>query len=230
MRKYSYMCLAILFVFSFLVSCIPTSISNEPKTWQKTYGGTGFDGAQYIQQTSDGGYIAVGWTDSFGSGGYDGYLLKLDGSGNLKWQKTFGGNQEDWFNCVRQTSDGGYIAVGGTYSYGQGLADVYVVKLDANGELTWEETYGGDGFDEGYCIGQTADGGFVIVGESNSFVSGPVDVYVLKLDADGNLEWQRRIAVMVVTKLFAYGKHPMEVTSSRVEVIHRIRECTMLTF
>jgi len=191
MRKYSYMCLAILFVFSFLISCIPTSISNEPKTWQKTYGGTGFDGAQYIQQTSDGGYIAVGWTDSFGSGGYDGYLLKLDGSGNLKWQKTFGGNQEDWFNCVRQTSDGGYIAVGGTYSYGQGLADVYVVKLDANGELTWEETYGGDGFDEGYCIEQTADGGFIIAGESNSFVSGPVDVYVLKLDADGNLEWQK---------------------------------------
>jgi len=191
MRKYSYMCLAILFVFSFLISCIPTSISNEPKIWQKTYGGTGFDGAQYIQQTSDGGYIAVGWTDSFGSGGYDGYLLKLDGSGNLKWQKTFGGNQDDWFNYTRQTSDDGYIAVGWTYSYGQGLADVYVVKLDANGELTWEETYGGDGFDEGYCIEQTADGGFVIVGESNSFVSGPVDVYVLKLDADGNLEWQK---------------------------------------
>ncbi len=191
MRKYSYMCLAILFVFSFLISCIPTSISNEPKIWQKTYGGTGFDGAQYIQQTSDGGYIAVGWTDSFGSGGYDGYLLKLDGSGNLKWQKTFGGNQDDWFNCVRQTSDDGYIAVGWTYSYGQGLADVYVVKLDANGELTWEETYGGDGFDEGYYIEQTADGGFVIVGESNSFVSGPVDVYVLKLDANGNLEWQK---------------------------------------
>ena len=191
MRKYSYMCLAILFVFSFLVSCIPTSISNEPKTWQKTYGGTGFDGAQYIQQTSDGGYIAVGWTDSFGSGGYDGYLLKLDGSGNLKWQKTFGGNQDDWFNYTRQTSDDGYIAVGWTYSYGQGLADVYVVKLDANGELTWEETYGGDGFDEGYYIEQTADGGFVIAGESNSFVSGPVDVYVLKLDANGNLEWQK---------------------------------------
>jgi len=105
------MCLAILFVFSFLISCIPTSISNEPKIWQKTYGGTGFDGAQYIQQTSDGGYIAVGWTDSFGSGGYDGYLLKLDGSGNLKWQKTFGGNQDDWFNYTRQTSDDGYIAM-----------------------------------------------------------------------------------------------------------------------
>jgi len=97
MRKYSYMCLAILFVFSFLVSCIPTSISNEPKTWQKTYGRTGLDGAQCIKQTKDGGYIAVGWT----------------------------------------------------YSYEQGLADVYVVKLDANGELTWGKTYGGDDWGKG---------------------------------------------------------------------------------
>ncbi|MGB4752597.1 MAG: hypothetical protein WBH60_08190, partial [Fervidobacterium sp.] len=131
-----------------------------------------------------------GWTDSFGAGGYDGYLLKLDGSGNLKWQKTCGGDQEDWFNCVRQTSDGGYIAVGWTYSYGQGLADVYVVKIDENGKLDWQKTYGGSGFDAGYCIEQTIGGGFIIVGESNSFVSGPVDVYIVKIDANGNLEWQ----------------------------------------
>ena len=191
MRKDFCVFLTLLVVFCFLTSCATSFHPAESKTWQKTYGGTGFDGAQCIQQTRDGGYIVCGWTDSFGSDGYDGYLLKLDGSGNLKWQKMYGGDQEDWFNCVRQTSDGGYIAVGWTYSYGQGLADVYVVKIDENGKLNWQKTYGGSGFDAGYCIEQTTDGGFIIVGESNSFVSGPVDVYVVKIDANGNLKWQK---------------------------------------
>ncbi len=195
MNKYFYVFLTLLALFSFLggllVGCTPAPRLNESKTWQKTYGGTGFDGAQCIQQTNDGGYITVGWTDSFGSGGYDGYVLKLDGSGELEWQRTFGGSQDDWFNCVRQTSDGGYIGVGWTYSYGEGLADVYVVKLDRNGEVTWQKTYGGNGFDEGYSVEQTEDGGFIIVGESNSFVSGPVDVYIVKIDANGDLKCQK---------------------------------------
>ncbi|HOQ40318.1 MAG TPA: hypothetical protein PKI14_11425 [Fervidobacterium sp.] len=97
--------LTLLVVFCFLTSCVTSSHPTESKTWQKTYGGTGFDGAQCIQQTRDGGYIVCGWTDSFGAGGYDGYLLKPDGSGNLKWQKTCGGDQEDWFNCVRNHYD-----------------------------------------------------------------------------------------------------------------------------
>ena len=89
--------------------------------------------AYSIQQTSDGGYIVAGYTDSFGAGGRDVYVLKLDADGNKVWEKTFGGSYYDYAHSIQQTSDGGYIVAGYTESFGAGGRDVYVLKLDVYG-------------------------------------------------------------------------------------------------
>ena len=88
--------------------------------WQKTYGGSGGDWAFSIQQTKDGGYIVAGWTWSFGAGGRDFYIIRLDSRGNKVWEKTYGGSDYDWAYSIQQTQDGGYIVAGGTKSFGAG--------------------------------------------------------------------------------------------------------------
>ncbi|HRD19717.1 MAG TPA: hypothetical protein PK584_01490, partial [Fervidobacterium sp.] len=93
------------------------------------------DKAYSMQQTTDGGYIIAGYTWSFGAGWYDVYILKLDSNENLVWQKTFGGNSRDEAYSIQQTTDGGYIVAGYTYSFGAGWEDAYILKLDSNGEL-----------------------------------------------------------------------------------------------
>ncbi|MFZ8826272.1 MAG: T9SS type A sorting domain-containing protein [Candidatus Caldipriscus sp.] len=103
--------------------------------WAKTYGGTNWDGAYSVQQTSDGGYILAGYTNSFGAGGYDPFLIKTDANGNIQWAKTYGGTGHDMFFHIQQTSDGGYIATGYTYSFGAGSIDVILIKTDANGNI-----------------------------------------------------------------------------------------------
>ena len=100
-------------------------------TWQKTYGGSGEDYANSIQQTSDGGYIVAGQTYSFRASGFDAWVLKLDSSGNITWQKTSGGSSWDTANSVKQTSDGGYIVAGFTDSFGSVWYDIWVLKLDS---------------------------------------------------------------------------------------------------
>jgi len=159
--------------------------------WQKAYGGTGRDYTSPVQQTLDGGYIVVGWTYSFGNGGVDLWLFKLDENGDIVWQKTYGGtgNEYGWF--VQQTSDGGYIVVGETTSSGAGNADAWVIKLDANGNVTWQKTYGGTGDDYAYAIQQTQDLGYIVAAETNSFGAGSSDVWVFKLDTNGNVTWQK---------------------------------------
>jgi len=137
-------------------------------------------------QTSDGGYAIAGATISFGAGGVDVYVVKLDAKGNLQWTKTIGGENEDWGYSLIQTSDGGYAIAGATKSFGAGWDDVYVVKLDANGNLQWTKTIGGKNDDEGFSLIQTADGGYAIAGYTRSFGAGNGDVYVVKLDKNGN--------------------------------------------
>ena len=101
----------------------------------KTFGGSSDNAALSVQQTSDGGYIVAGGTYSFGAGNYDVFLLKTDVSGNLQWAKTFGGSDLDWALSVQQTSDGGYIVAGVTFSFGAVGADVFLLKTDANGNI-----------------------------------------------------------------------------------------------
>jgi predicted secreted protein len=160
--------------------------------WYKTYGGGGSGGGDHIQQTSDGGYIVEGSIESFGANGEDLWVLKLDASGNVQWQKTYGGSSADEGRDIQQTSDGGYIVGVHTYgSFGAGGEDILVLKLDSSGNVQWQKTYGGSGDDAGGRIQQTSDGGYIVGGSTESFGAGSEDIWVLKLDASGNVQWQK---------------------------------------
>ncbi|MBC7238454.1 MAG: hypothetical protein H5T69_21645, partial [Chloroflexi bacterium] len=129
-------------------------------TFEKTFGGTHWDAGRSVQQTRDGGYIIVGDTESFGQGEADVYLIKTDAKGKKLWERTFGGTKNDWGKSVQQTRDGGYIIVGYTESFGQGEADVYLIKTNAKGKKLWERTFGDTDWDAGFSVQQTRDGGY----------------------------------------------------------------------
>ena len=167
--------------------------ANGNLQWTKTIGGPKDDWGRSLIQTSDGGYAIAGFTSSFGAGQADVYLVKLDANGNLQWTKTIGGPESEGGYSLIQTSDGGYAIAGYTASFGAGQLDVYVVKLDANGNLQWTNTIGGPKGEEGHSLIQTSDGGYAIAGKTNSFGAGDYDVYVVKLDANGNLQWTKTI-------------------------------------
>jgi hypothetical protein len=159
----------------------------------KAIGGKKLEAGVSLIQTSDGGYAITGLTKSFSAGGHDVYVVKLDATGNLQWTKTIGGPESEEGNSLIQTSDGGYAITGFTESFGTGELDVYVVKLDANGNLQWTKTIGGPESDGGNSLTKTSDGGYAIAGYTSSFGAGEWDVYVVKLDANGNLQWTTTI-------------------------------------
>jgi hypothetical protein len=159
--------------------------------WQKTYGGTGSEDASAIAPTPDGGYVVAGETWSFGAGWNDVWVLKLDGLGNVQWQKTYGGPDWDAAYAIAPTGDGGYVVAGWTDSFGTGGRDVWVLKLDGRGNVQWQKTYGGTDADGARAIAPTSDGGYVVAGWTGSFGAGNRDVWVLKLDGRGNVQWQK---------------------------------------
>ena len=161
---------------------------------QKTFGGSGNDYARSVKQTTDGGYIVAGSTASFGAGGYDVYILKLDSNENLVWQKTFGGGLDDRAYSIQQTTDGGYIVAGETYSSGADGCDICVLKLNSDGEMVWQQTFGGNGDDAALSIQQTADDGYIVAGYTSVLLADGFDVsnaYILKLGSSGNPAWQK---------------------------------------
>ena len=166
--------------------------SNGSILWSKIIGGVGNERANSVRQTSDGGFIIAGTTNSWGAGGNDFYLVKTDGNGNISWTKTFGGALDDVANSVKQTSDGGYIVAGETNSFGAGDIDYYLIKTDALGTLTWSKTFGGGGSDWLYSVVQASDDGYVMGGYSISFLgAGEADAVVIKTDITGSILWSK---------------------------------------
>ncbi len=159
-------------------------------TFARTYGGTDIDDVLSVQRTSDGGYIAAGYTWSFGAGRYDILLIKTDANGNLQWAKTYGGTRDDYAYSVQQTSDGGYIVAGYTDSFGSGWEDILIIKTDASGNIQWAKVYGGVNPDYAYSVQQTSDGGYIVVGYSNSYTY-TYDIILIKLNSSGNVQWAR---------------------------------------
>jgi len=159
------------------VTCILKLYPDGNIEWEKIYPKYLYS----IQQTSDGGYIAAGGRES--SEGL--YILKLYPDGSEEWRKTFGGYVYDTARSIQQTSDGGYIAAGSKYPRGAGEpSDLWVIKLDSNGNIEWDRTFGGFGSDFGYSVKQTFDNGYIVVGTiwGSSEYGRPYDfVYVIKL-------------------------------------------------
>jgi len=158
--------------------------------WSRTYGGVGRDSANSLVQTSDGGYAIAGDTFSFGAGEDDIWLVKTDGSGNMQWNRTYGGGQSDWGRSVVQTDDGGYAIAGRTWSFGTGgLSDLWLIKTDGSGNVEWNQTYGGTGNDGAYSLVETSNGGFVLAGYTSSYGAGNYDFWLVKTDGSGNMQW-----------------------------------------
>ena len=181
----------ILLILALIISIgYSKSLSNKDNT-NKTFGGKERDEADSIIQIKDGGFIIAGGTESFGNGGYDAYLIKIDKKGNKIWEKTFGGKYNDILFSIVNSGDGGFIVAGGTESFGNRDYDAYLIKLDKNGNKIWEKTFGGKDNDMAFSIVNSSDGGFIVVGGTFSFGKGEEDLYLIKIDKNGNKIWEK---------------------------------------
>ncbi len=168
--------------------------------WQKCLGGTFDEYAKSIQQTSDDGYIIAGYAVSndgdvsghHGNGMNDYWVVKTDNMGNIQWQKSLGGIDDDFAQSVDQCSDGGYIVAGftesndGDVSGNHGIYDYWVVKLNGNGIIQWQKCFGGLGYDKAYSVQQTFDNGFIVAGNNEDD-----DYWIIKLDSLGSIQWEK---------------------------------------
>jgi hypothetical protein len=158
--------------------------------WQKTYGGDLDDYGFAIEQTNDEGFIVSGQTLSFGAGSNDAWIVKFDKNGNIEWQKSLGQNQTDYAISVKQTSDG-FIVAGATYPSSVPPRDFWVIKFDPSGNVVWQKSYGGTGDESATSVNVTSDGGFIVFGYTDFFGAGLYDLWVLKLDSTGTIQWQK---------------------------------------
>jgi len=170
--------------------------ANGNKLWDKTFGGPEDDYGRSVQQITDGGYIITGYTKSYGAGKEDVWLIKIDSSGIIEWDKTFGGPGTDRGLSVQQTNEGGYIIAGDTYSYGAGSDDAWLIKTDANGNKLWDKTFGESHDDGLYSVQQTSDGGYIIAGYTDSYFHENHDLlnlWLIRVDKNGDQIWTKTL-------------------------------------
>ena len=178
--------------FVLLVIIFPGLHADNPpvEMWQVMLGGKGNDRGYDIQETADLGLIAVGYDGSHPQDIKDVYLVRLSADGDTLWTKTYGGAEDDYGCAVKQTADLGFIITGYTNSFG-GQNDVYLIKTDPDGVVEWVRVYGGSDDDYGYDVHQTADLGYIVVGQTFSFGLGAGDGYLLRTDANGDTLWTK---------------------------------------
>jgi hypothetical protein len=143
-----------------------------------------------FQVTSDGGYI-IASSGTNGAKAKDFWIVKLSPAWGVEWKWAYGGNASDDVRSIQQTSEGGYILCGSTTSFGAGGHDFWVLKLSSDGIIEWQRTFGGSDNDTPCSIQQTGDGGYIVIGNTNSFGAGDTDIWVLKLTPFGDVEWQK---------------------------------------
>ena len=148
--------------------------------WSETYGGDGDDLCNTMVRTVDDCYVLAGNSISFGENGADIWMVKVDEDGDQLWQQNFDSGGDEVCRGVVETFDGGFLLVGHTYAYDDVRSDLWLVRTDENGELLWEETYGGEQPDVGVDVVQTADGGYAVIGWTSSEGNGGMDVWVLR--------------------------------------------------
>ncbi|MDI9416210.1 MAG: hypothetical protein WBI09_11180 [Methanothrix sp.] len=166
--------------------------SNGNELWNRIYGGPKEDNGYSVQKTEDGGYITVGATKSYGSGDSDAWLIKTDAAGNKQWDKTFGGRDIDEGRSVLQANDGGYIIAGLTRSFGAGDSDAWLIKTDPSGKEQWNRTFGGPGYDAGWAVDKTNDGGYIITGSTESYgPDGSSNSWLIKTNSTGITQWEK---------------------------------------
>jgi predicted secreted protein len=200
LSKYAKFHLVATIILALFVMTVSVN-ANAAVGWSKTYGGTkaeGHSGATTsdtvyptVIQTSDGGFLLTGDTSSFGAGSNDAYLVKTDANGVMQWQKTYGGPLNEIACGVCNTSDGGYALMAITNSFGAGSNDAWLIKIDANGNMQWNKTYGGTGDDVAWIVAQTADGGYAFVGYTGSSGAGGHDAWLVKTDRNGTMQWNK---------------------------------------
>ena len=169
-------------------------LKTDPKggeEWSRSFGGEGTDHGYSVQQTLDGGYIIAGVTEAYQEKWSDVWVIKTDEYGNQQWNRTFGGFKWDKAHAIQQTRDEGYIILGYTFSFGNGDADIWLIKTDSNGDREWNKTFGGANWDYGYSVHQTDDGGYVLTGYTESFGRDWSDIWLIKADSLGNEEWSQ---------------------------------------
>ena len=159
--------------------------------WQRSYGDAQDETANSIDISIDGGFIISGEVINENTGFSLCYLIKIDNEGELDWSNTFGGSQNDNGLSVISTNDAGFAITGMTRSLGDSNGDVWLIKVNSNGEMEWERTYGGDDTEYGRTIQQTVDGGYIIIGQTESFGLGYNDAYLIKTDSQGNEIWSQ---------------------------------------
>jgi hypothetical protein len=176
--------------------------SSGNEQWDKSYGGISDDWGSSVIRTLDGGYALGGFSDSFGAGGSDFWLIKTDAYGNVKWDKTYGSTSNEVAFCVVQTSDRGYALAGWTQKSEQ-TANCWLVKIDSSGNEQWDRTYGGiGGNQEANCLILTSNGCYALAGYTRSYGAGGSDFWLIKTDGYGLLQ---------ITPTLSFTNEPIQI-------------------
>lgn len=211
-------------------------------SWSQTWGGAATDKGLSVAITRDGGYVVSGETYSFGAGSNEMFVVKYTANGKVSWNKTWGGSGQDHGHTIVSTVDGGYLVTGMTQSFGIANEDMVIAKYDANGNLSWNKTWGGLNSDWGQSITATNDNGYLVSGYTNSFGAGGEDIFISKYTFNGTLSWSKtwggasheECGPVVITtdggfliagRTDSYGSGGLDMFMSKYDNVGEIKNC-----